>query len=146
VNKIIYNKGNALHGSEPYLAHGCNNKGVMGSGIARQIREVYPGAYDIYRNEYNRNGLSLGDVIFYIKHNEKTILNWITQDGYGRDGKQYVSYEAIKDCILKTNKLVPLRARIAMPKIGAGLGGGDWNIIANLLQEHAKFQPVVYEL
>ena len=36
---------------------------------------------------------------------------------------------------------------IAMPLIGAGLGGGDWNVISEIIEEESlKFQPVVYEL
>ena len=34
------------------LLHVCNNKGVMGSGIAKEIRERIPEAFHAYRKSY----------------------------------------------------------------------------------------------
>lgn len=33
-----------------------------------------------------------------------------------------------------------------MPKIGAGLGGGDWNIIHAIIENTAKYDVYVYSL
>jgi O-acetyl-ADP-ribose deacetylase (regulator of RNase III) len=36
---------------------------------------------------------------------------------------------------------------IAMPQIGAGLGGGDWNVIAAIIESELKnVKPYVYVL
>lgn len=141
---IIYTHGNALNGPERYLAHGCNNKGVMGSGIAKEIRAKFPIAYEYYRFTFHRSGLVMGNIIPYLDQ-EKNIINCITQNGYGRDGKKYVSYDAIEQCIMHINEMTDGKAvHVAMPKIGAGLGGGNWKIIRTIISETATFQPVVY--
>jgi hypothetical protein len=51
----------------------------------------------------------------------------ITQEYYGRDGRQYVSYEAVEDCLENVlDWLGDYSIPIHVPYlIGAGLGGGD---------------------
>lgn len=143
--KIKYKLGDALGGPEKYLAHGCNNKGVMGSGIAKQIRENYTKAYDYYRWTHQRSGLKLGEV-YAIDCGGKVIFNCITQNGFGRDGEKYVCYDAIKQCIIEISNSVEDEYPVAMPRIGAGLGGGDWSTIEKIIEENSTFQPVVYDL
>lgn len=45
------------------LVHGCNCFGVMGSGIARLIRDKWPGVFQVYREAHLRGRLLLGDVL-----------------------------------------------------------------------------------
>ena len=152
--KIIYKTGDLLKADEKYIAHGCNAKGVMGSGVAKAIRVEYPGAYETYREVYELNGnkLELGMLIAYgsLVH---TIFNCITQDTYGRDKNvRYVDYDAVRHCMKRINNrfLVDLwndfpPTAVAMPKIGCNLGNGDWSIIEKIIEEESTaFQPVVY--
>jgi O-acetyl-ADP-ribose deacetylase (regulator of RNase III) len=150
--KIEYKKGDALNGTEKHLAHGCNNQGVMGSGIAKQIRAQYEPAYDYYRWNHTRQGLQLGKV-YEFECNGKLIFNCVTQDGYGRDGEKYVRYDAIAACMLEicywfnTHEIKSITPRVAMPMIGAGLGGGDWTKIVEVIELNSNnFRPIVYQL
>jgi len=125
----------------------------MNSGVAKAIRSKWPEAYEAYMkmgSEMKLGGLSWATIACQDTGLQKTIFNAITQEFYGRDGKQYVSYEAVKDCMERVNFLAAQHnfiPHVAMPKIGAGLGGGDWEIIAKIIEEaSAHFQPVVYEL
>lgn len=144
--KIIYKRGDLLQCDEKYILHGCNAQGVMGSGVAKVIREKYPTAYTTYLAGL----LQLGIVTYARQDDGKTIFNLISQEFYGRDSsKVYVSYQAIEDGIQRINwwaSNIP-DVVIAMPKIGAGLGGGDWVIISEIIErESMNFQPIVYEL
>ncbi len=151
--KIIYKKGNLITASELVIVHGCNNRGVMGSGVARDIRRIFPEAYQLYKNYFKDCGLDMGEVI-WVYEIQKWIGHCITQDGYGKDGKKYVSYDAIRRCMRNINHSGHLKVahdntllNVAMPLIGAGLGGGDWNIISKIIEEESlQFQPIVYEL
>ncbi len=149
--KIIYKKGNLITASERIIIHGCNNRGVMGSGVAREIRREFPEAYQIYKNLFKDFRLDLGEVI-WVYEKSKWVGNCITQDGFGNDGKKYVCYDAVRKCMREINNSYHIKKphidmNIAMPKIGSKRGGGDWNIISEIIEEESlQFQPVVYEL
>jgi len=146
--KIEYIKGNLFDTDIEHIVHGCNAQGVMGSGVAKIVRDDYFDAYKSYVEKYNEHGLKLGDVQF-VPANGKTIVNAITQDNFGRTGTRFVSYEAVAECMRTVNQVLKLGNydRVAMPQIGAGLGGGNWEIISRIIEdEMTDVQPVVYIL
>jgi O-acetyl-ADP-ribose deacetylase (regulator of RNase III) len=145
---IKYITGDLLGATQKVLIHGCNNHGVMGSGVARQIRAKWPNVYEVYNLRYKTFGLDLGEIVPVATLDGKIVVNCITQDGYGRDGRRYVDYDAIERCMEQINDRVDIWevTEVAMPFIGAGLGGGDWSIIEGIIMRTAKnFIPVVYE-
>jgi O-acetyl-ADP-ribose deacetylase (regulator of RNase III) len=131
------------------IVHGCNDQGVMGSGFAKELRETYPEAYKAYVDEHaaslrmSQSGgwLELGTNVPVQINPNLWVVNAITQHGFGRDGKRYVSYEAIHQCFediavrfghllaIEGENLADRPLEIHYPLIGAGLGGGDWAII-----------------
>lgn len=142
--KIEYVKGDLLASRESVIAHGCNAQGVMGSGIAKAIRDMYPTAYSDYRSTYEAQGkkLHLGQVVT-TRTLERTILNIISQEYYGRNPDVvYVSYDAIEKAILRINEMGYVR--VGFPKIGAGLANGNWETISEIIEKASDFTPVVY--
>ena len=144
--KIIYKQGNLLECTEDVIVHGCNAQGKMGSGVAKAIREKYPEAYNAYKAEYDNHWLLVGEVIGAYS-GDKLILNAITQTHYGRDkNRVYVDYDAVRTAFKFINEHCDYPS-IAMPKIGAGLANGDWNIIEKIIEEECiNVQPVVYTM
>lgn len=146
--KIQYIVGDLFDTDCCIIAHGCNAQGVMGSGVARIVRDWYPEAYEDYRRIADSEGLQLGRV-YVTMSKTKLIANMITQDRFGADGKRYVSYDAVAMACESLDKLATKLKidRVAMPQIGAGLGGGDWKVIEAIIQASFKHtQPVVYLL
>jgi len=158
--KIDYQIGNMFENyHEPiiFLAHGCNAKGVMGSGVAAEVRDRYPWAYSKYRKKFQESGLAPGSVVEASKYvDDRTIyvFNCITQNLYGRDGRRYANYGAIQKCIRQIDFLVTtksafdtIKPEVRFPMIGASLGGADWNIISKIIErESENFRPVVYDM
>jgi O-acetyl-ADP-ribose deacetylase (regulator of RNase III) len=145
VQRIEYRKGDLLETDITYILHGCNAMGVMGSGVAAAIRRKYPKAYIDYMDIYNSHGLTLGSVSMSDQPDGKVILNAITQPTVGRTGV-HVSYWAVANVFQRLNVLIRDK-QVALPMIGAGLGGGDWNVIEAIIENTAKtYQPVVYQL
>lgn len=115
------------------VAHGCNAQGVMGSGVARFLRDKYPQIFPKYhdlclkaREEGNEDNL-LGQVDFVQINNDLVIANCFTQHLYGYDKGKY----AHPDAILRSMQVVYMVAQdldfsVYLPKIGAGRGGLDW--------------------
>lgn len=110
------------------LVHGCNCVGRYNSGLAKQIREKYPEAYESYL-EYVKNNdrmYLLGSTDVVSIGESGIIVNAFTQRYYGRDkDTTYVDYRAIGKVFYSVAKMFPDCA-IIYPKIGAGLANGDW--------------------
>lgn len=151
---IEYRKGNLLsyvnqnQSEYTVIAHSANNKGVMGSGVAKAIIAKYPQVKQDYTIEYQRSGaLPLGKVV--LSWEEGILIYTIVgQDGYGYDGSVYVDYNALKQGFRSINtESDQLFTELAMPKIGAGLGGGDWQVIEKIIKEvFTNKKVIVYEL
>lgn len=143
--KIKYVKGDVTAAKETIIAHGCNAQGVMGSGVAAIIRKKYPEAYTAYMASKNAFGLHMGTVLF-VASNDKSIANCITQEFYGTE-KRHADYEAIATVMRCLDEQAVMREvdAVAMPLIGAGLAGGDWNVITAIIESEFKnVTPVVY--
>jgi len=146
--KIIYKVGNLLNAPELVILHSCNASGKFASGVAKTIRERYPEAYADYMDNFKSGEIKLGK-IFIIPCLDIIIINIIGQQNYGYDGKQYCDYAAIRECLSKANAFCQEYEikEIAMPRIGAGLGGGNWEVIEQIIEEEFTYtQPVVYVL
>lgn len=143
--KIEYRNGDLLDTDIKHILHGCNARGVMGSGVAKLIRQKWPKAFEDYHIVYNSVGLELGSYITSAQPDGKTIINAITQETYGKTGI-HISYWAIATIIRNLNNFEDMKY-VAMPQIGSGLGGGDWRVIEGIIENESKrFQPVVYIL
>ena len=145
--KIEYRLGDMFKAPERCLIHGCNSQGVMGSGVAKAVRELYPDAYSAYVVKHRTDGLRLGEVV-WVECGERIIGNAITQDRYGRDlNTVYCSYDAIQTAMVEVQRYAAEHGldRVGMPLIGSGLGNGDWTYIARIIEDAAvTFTPVVY--
>jgi O-acetyl-ADP-ribose deacetylase (regulator of RNase III) len=155
--KIDYRIGDMFKGGHNFIAHGCNAQGVMGSGVAKLVKSNYYYAYVAYRQYYEDYGLKLGEVIYGSVSHDSTpekpsIFNCITQNKYGTD-QRYANYGAIQQCVrIIDQKMSYTPARfeymnqVAFPMIGAGLAGGDWGIISDIIESNShNFKPVVYD-
>lgn len=120
------------------IAHGCNAQGVMGAGVALAVKTKYPKAYHSYMHQCNYAKPLLGSVDLVKISDSLLIANCITQEFYGRDkDHMYVCYQAVDDSFTTLrNKLIQMNTHydIHIPKIGSGLGGGDWNKISAIIQ------------
>ena len=143
---IEYKKGNIFDGTEDIIVHGCNCKCVMGAGIARQVQRLYPMAHLADVKTLWGDKSKLGNYSSARGDDGKLIINAYTQFNYTRHDVD-VDYDAIREVMRKINNDFPEPYSIAMPKIGCGLAGGDWNIISKILEEtFGKRQIVVYYL
>ena len=149
--KIEYRQGDLFSTEIELILHGCNSKGVMGSGVAKIVRDRFPGTYAAYQLWCSK-GFRLGQYLAVPERN-KVIINAVTQQEYGKVAIQtgpnpvrYVSYDAVAEIMHSLNK-VYTGSTIAMPTIGAALGGGDWSVISTIIESELKtVQAVVYQL
>ena len=133
------------------ILHQVNCKGVMNSGIAKQVHMRYPNVYDAYRrlcsNSENANDL-LGLVQIIATQeleNPKYIANLFAQADYGRKKKCYTNYLALKKCLQRVHDAQRIKsARIAIPyHMGCCRGGGNWSIVSEMIEQIFKDRNVV---
>ena len=132
---IEYRKGNLLDVTEGIIVHGCNMQGIMGAGVAKAVKAKYPACFDDYCQRLATGFYVLGEVINYKVNSKLYISNALTQQYFGRAVRQ-VNYAAIVRAF-DDNIAVAQDTGLSLhfPKIGAGLGGGDWNIIEQLIND-----------
>lgn len=149
--KIEYRQGDLFSTDIELILHGCNAKGVMGSGVAKVVKQSFPDTYEAYALWCSK-GFRLGQYLA-IAERGKIIINAVTQQNYGKVVEQtgpnpirYVSYDAVAE-IMHSLNTVYAGSIIAMPRIGAALGGGDWSVISAIIESELKtVQAVVYQL
>lgn len=148
---MICVKGDVLKTPFQIIAHQVNCKGVMGAGLAKQIRNNYPNLYNAYK-DYCNHGARLGDFLGLATSDKHYILNIFAQDDYGRD-KRYTDYSAMYNAFANgINDYRDLygvgdevQLTIAIPyMIGCGLAGGDWNEVQKILLAVEKNYNVVF--
>ena len=145
-----YVTGNVVEANERYIAQGCNALGVMGKGVAKAIKQKYKKAYNDYKSHILKTDDPLGTANISEQYDGKIILNLITQRDYGNDAREYASLEAIKNSIIHAlSQIKDEITDIAIPKIGAGLGGLKWSDVEQQLidlEKQLKINFTVYEL
>lgn len=132
----------AQQGYFDVIVHGCNCYCVMGAGIAKTIKNVFPYAYTVDCQTKKGDKDKLGDISFAVCESEKGfvhVVNAYTQFGFG--GGINVDYNAIRECMKKIKNKYNGK-KIGLPKIGAGLGGGDWDTIFTIIKEELKNEDV----
>lgn len=119
-------------------AHGCNCAGAMGKGIALQFKERYPKMYIEYKNLCENGIFTLGDVFPYI-HKEDVVFNLGTQINW----RTKADINAIEKTLIKMMTYAHQNNiyKIALPKIGAGLGGLNWNDVKYIIDKVANEYP-----
>lgn len=126
----------ALAGRFDVIVHGCNCFCTMGAGIARVVQDEFPEAYaaDLVTVKGDRN--KLGDFSFATvmrKQHQITIVNGYTQFHFHGDSV-LVDYDAVERLFTKIKQQFSGK-RIGYPKIGAGLAGGDWDRISQIIDD-----------
>lgn len=126
----------ALEGRFNVIVHGCNCFCTMGGGIARTIQEEFPEACtaDLVTTKGDRNKLgTLSRATVSRNGRELTIVNGYSQYHFHGAGV-LVDYDAVRQLFAKIKKDFSGK-RIGYPKLGAGLAGGDWQILSAIIDE-----------
>lgn len=129
------------------IGHGCNTLGVMGKGVALKFKQRWPEMYKAYRALCQQSTFVPGDIFPYATDADSTpivIYNLMTQGCIRDITSLYGGYiqlatlgaieESFKKMITHANDTAI--TRIGLPKIGAGLGGLNWNDIEEILKKN----------
>lgn len=162
---LKYKKGDlikaAKEGLVDVIAHQCNCFCNMGKGIAPQIKKAFPEAWEADLRTAKGDIKKLG-LVSHATNTQYTkpvqIYNLYGQFDYKKVAFETgicTDYSALRSSLqlmalnLKAENYItrPWEIKIGLPKIGAGLGGGDWEIISKIIEEElSAFDVTIYEL
>lgn len=125
-----------LAGRFDVLVHGCNCMNTMGAGIAKQVRNHFPEAFDAdmatRRGDKSKLG-AFSSALVVRGAFSFTVVNAYTQYDWRGTGVK-VDYEAVSR-VFAAIGAEWRGARIAYPMIGAGLAGGEWHRISRIIDD-----------
>jgi O-acetyl-ADP-ribose deacetylase (regulator of RNase III) len=161
---IEYRKGDATRpyisdGGVHILAHIVNNSGRWGAGFTRALNRRFAGLERDYREWHGSYRIQpvparemLGKIRSCWVSDTLCVVHMCAQNGISYTGERTVDYIALSRALqqLALHVAVTGAVRVHMPRIGAGLGGGDWTIIGALITdtliEGFQIPVTVYDL
>jgi len=144
MTEIAYVTGDATlpqSSKNTIICHSCNDLGVFGAGFVVPLGERYPQVKEQYLtwSKTRISGITpfgLGEVQFVKINPQLWVANLIGQKGIGFRNGSPVRYDALHDGFVKVADFaVTQSAEVVMPRIGCGLGGGDWRIVEKLIRQ-----------
>lgn len=142
---IKYIDGDLVKEAELFdvIAHCCNCYCNMGAGIAPQIKAKFPEAYIADCTTERGDESKLGTITFS-EDTHPIVVNLYGQYDYTgrRHGEMDLDYDALRSA-LRAMKEEFSGLLFGLPKIGAGLAGGDWEVIEAIIEEELEGERVI---
>jgi O-acetyl-ADP-ribose deacetylase (regulator of RNase III) len=133
---IKYITGNILESNAVALINTVNTVGVMGKGIALQFKKAYHNNYKAYVEACKRNEIEIGKLFIVRDSNlssgEKYIINFPTKKDW-RKPSEYSFINAGLDDLIRILKEYNIKS-IAIPPLGAGNGGLEWEKVKKIIE------------
>ncbi|MEU4556775.1 macro domain-containing protein [Actinoplanes sp. NPDC023936] len=136
--------GNLLTAEVEALVNTVNTVGVMGKGIALQFKRAFPANFRAYRAACARGEVRLGRIWTFdtgVLGPRRYILNFPTKDHW-RNASRVADIVAGLDALVdevQANRITSL----AIPALGCGNGGLDWNEVRPLIEAAGARMPGV---
>ncbi|BCJ87805.1 macro domain-containing protein [Effusibacillus dendaii] len=137
---ITYVVGDLLKSPARVLVNTVNTVGVMGKGIAKDFKTIYPEMFKQYQLFCENKQFNIGQLWLYrTKH--KWILNFPTKKDWKHPSKiEYI--EAGLQKFVNTYADVGITS-IAFPMLGCGNGGLNWDTeVRPLMEKYLKNLPI----
>ena len=138
---LTHRTGNIFTSDQPAIGHGVNCKGVMGSGIAVTVKKLFPEVYEVYRDYCREVGLHGGDMLPVLSNGGRVILNLASQEKTGANAHYDFLEASVRNAFsyCQQNGI----SGFALPRIGAGIGGLDWDRVLEILAACSEEYPAI---
>lgn len=127
-----YITGNLLDSDATALVNTVNCEGYMGKGIAYQFKLKFPHNNDAYVEACKSGQLRIGTIHHY-EEQGKIIINFPTKDKWRAGSKMSYIDAGLSELVELINTLKI--DSIAIPPLGSGHGGLNWNDVKVLIEK-----------
>lgn len=148
-NMIVFKSGNILTDKSQAIVNTVNCVGVMGKGLALQYKKAFPDNFKKYKAACDKKLVQPGNM-FVTEYKDilgdKFIVNFPTKNHWKGVSKIEFIEDGLKDLVIQIEKLNI--QSIAIPPLGAGLGGLDWDSVKDRIIEsfsNTGIEVIVYE-
>ena len=143
---IELEQGDILRADAEALVNTVNCVGVMGRGIALQFKKAFPENFKAYRVACDRKELRPGKMFVYDLRslenvNPRYIVNFPTKRHW-KGKSRMEDIEAGLEALVQEVRRLGIHS-IAVPPLGCGLGGLDWNEVRLLIEQAFEDVPDV---
>ena len=131
---IEFKTGDLLDANTEALINAVNTVGVMGKGIALEFKKRFPKNYLIYQQACSKGELRIGKLLVTDTEsisNPRFIINFPTKKHWKeKSGIEYIEL-GLRDLVTVLDK--KHIQSIAIPALGCGLGGLNWQDVRPLI-------------
>lgn len=134
------------------ILHSVNGQKVMGSGLAKLIKDRYPAAHDAYQASFKRGEAALGSISYADVGDGHKVINALLQWDYRRDPSdkwRFTDYEAVYTALSTVRDLLEnahsegRQYVLGLPyNLGSDRGGASWSIIQEMIFDIFGKSPV----
>jgi O-acetyl-ADP-ribose deacetylase (regulator of RNase III) len=141
---IRYTQGNLLDAPAEALVNTVNEVGVMGKGIALMFRDAFPENTSAYEAACKRGEVKIGRM-FVVQNHElsgpRWIVNFPTKKHWRHPSKLEWVRDGLQDLVrvLAANRI----RSVALPPLGCGNGGLEWNQVRREIEAALAALPEV---
>ncbi len=131
----------------PAIGHGVNCAGVMGAGIAVEFKRRWPVMYLEYKALCTDERLVPGDIFTWYAGHGVRVYNMATQQRPDGGARLHIIGKCVR-AVLEHARQRDL-PKVGIPRIGAGLGGLDWDdvrVVLRAVSRDASTELVVVSL
>lgn len=136
--------GNVVTADVDAVVNTVNTVGVMGKGIALQIKRAYPEVYDSYRAAHQRGELRIGRMHVHdrgVLGPRRYVINFPTKRDWRQPSRLTDIEAGLIDLVRVLDELGV--ASVAVPALGCGNGGLNWHDVRPLIERAFQSLPDV---
>lgn len=141
---IRLRNGDLLASSAQTLVNTVNCVGVMGKGIALDFRNKHPEMYRDYRRRCSERSVRPGEPYLYDSSDVPLILNFPTKNHWKSPSKISYLHKGLQ-ILVENYKEWGIKS-IAVPPLGCGNGGLDWNEVGPVIYDYLTKLDIPVEL
>ena len=137
-------EGNLLDSNAEAVLNTVNTVGVMGKGIALQFKRAFPDNFQAYEHACKKGEVKLGAMFVHetrALHGPRFIINFPTKSHW-KGSSRIEDIRSGLQSLTETIKTLKIKS-IAVPPLGCGLGGLDWDDVRPLIEQALEPLPDV---